>query len=481
MDAKVIELRVKQSPAAKGRSQSTAKGISFHMNNLEILKSALDAIEDEIILIIDKDAKICYSNDAYYKTVGFTREESIGQPLLTFRPDAKIVNVLQYQKKELRVIREADSDDVLCNLYPIVVDGSLIGAISVSRTIGEVLSDADYVHKHYSKGRYAGDSFLSGSQLETTFEDIIAVDPLSVAVVGLARKIAPKDIDVLLVGESGTGKERFAQAIHSASDRKERQFVAINCATLHDNLLESELFGYEGGSFTGAIQGGKAGIFEMANGGTVFLDEISELDYGVQSRLLRVLQERKVRRIGGTKEISINVRVISATNTLLEARLEAGRFRKDLYYRIAPFVLDLPPLKERKKDIPLMIRHFLVKHENKMKGRIDISPEAKEALMCYHWDGNIRELQNAIEHATAIMSENTIHLDHLPKRIQDAYRSYDTQNRTLKERVMEFEREEIEHAIEIYGDTLEGKRKAAEVLGISLANLYKKLKPDSEI
>jgi len=439
-----------------------------------LLMASLDAVQDEIVLVIDENANICFGNDAYYETIGFTREESLGKPLLDWRPNAKIVGVLQHKEKELRVIRKGDMDDVLCNLYPVVIDEQIVGAVSISRTINEVLSSADFVHKYYNASDL-GIHKMRTPQIETTFEDIIAADESSRKSIEIAKKIAPKNIDILLVGESGVGKERYAQAIHSASKRRDRNFVAINCATLHDNLLESELFGYEEGSFTGAKRGGKPGIFEIANGGTVFLDEISELDYQVQSRLLRVLQERRVRRIGGTSESEINVRVIAATNTSLEDRLESGHFRKDLYYRIAPFVLDIPPLRKRSGDILPMVRRFLVKHENEVLGRIDVSTDAKEALLQYNWDGNVRELQNAIEHATAIMDGTTIEWTDLPKKIQDAYGKLKKGNRTLKERTAEFERREIKKTLALFEDNTDGRRLAAEQLDISMSSFYKKL------
>jgi transcriptional regulator with PAS, ATPase and Fis domain len=288
---------------------------------------------------------------------------------------------------------------------------------------------------------------------------------------------------VLIYGESGTGKELYAQAIHNASERRNGPFIAINCATFDHQLLESELFGYEEGAFTGAKKGGKIGLFEIAEGGTLFLDEISEMNYTLQARLLRVLQERLLRRVGGVEEIPLNVRVISATNVDLEHMIHEHTFRKDLYYRIAVFPIRLTPLRNRREDIVPLAETFAADMSNQLGQHIAISEDVKAIFNNYLWHGNIRELKNTIEFAANLMEGGVILPVHLPSRIQ---------NEAMKQRLIdvkplhmiigEVEVREIEKAIMTFGDSLEGKRQAAKALGISLATLYNKMKkaPPSE-
>jgi transcriptional regulator with PAS, ATPase and Fis domain len=223
------------------------------------------------------------------------------------------------------------------------------------------------------------------------FSDVLTQSPRMLQCVELARRIAGSDFTVLILGESGTGKELLAQSIHRESARDKQPFVAVNCAAVPENLLESELFGYEGGSFTGALKEGKTGLFEQAHHGTVFLDEIADMPMVLQAKLLRVLQERQIMRIGSQKVINVNIRVIAATNHDLRERIRAGRFREDLYYRLNALPLLVPPLRERPEDIFLLLDHFLTEHQR--KGLV-FSSEAREVLLRYPWPGNIRELSN---------------------------------------------------------------------------------------
>ena len=300
------------------------------------------------------------------------------------------------------------------------------------------------------------------------------MDESSIKVKNTIKRIANKDITVLIMGESGTGKELYANAIHNESDRAHGPFIAVNCASFNGNLLDSELFGYEEGAFTGAKKEGKMGLFEAANKGTIFLDEISEMDYEVQAKLLRTLQEGTIRRVGSVKETSIDVRVIAATNKNLEEMVSNGSFRHDLYYRISVFPLIIPPLRERKDDILPLINNFLSPYKNDFKKDIILSREAEKALYNYEWPGNVRELINALEFAINMMEDNVIKHEHLPVRIQ-AEKAENSRYK-LNDIIREVEKKEIIKRIEFYGDTIEGKRKAANSLGISLATLYNKLK-----
>ena len=246
-----------------------------------------------------------------------------------------------------------------------------------------------------------------GSPLKYRFENLIGSSPLMTQVCDMIQKVAPTAATVLINGESGTGKEVIARTIHKNSPRAGKPWVAVNCAALPENLLESEMFGHMKGSFTGAYSD-KQGLFEVANGGTLFLDEISSMPLLLQGKLLRVLQEREIRRVGGTKNIPVDVRVIAASNTNLEQAVVKGTFRSDLYYRFAVITIDIPPLRERKDDIIPLARHFIRLETPQGASVPAIAPETAQALMAYSWPGNVRELENAIKHALTFLSDGDI-------------------------------------------------------------------------
>ncbi|MEE9219330.1 MAG: sigma-54 dependent transcriptional regulator, partial [Acidobacteriota bacterium] len=250
------------------------------------------------------------------------------------------------------------------------------------------------------------------------FEELIGRSAKMKSVLALVEKIASTSSTVLIQGESGTGKELVARAIHFNSARAERAFISINCGALPDELLESELFGHTKGSFTGAVAS-KKGLFEVADGGTLFLDEIGDTSAAMQVKLLRVLQERRIRRVGGTEEIPVDVRVIAATNQDLAQGVRERRFREDLFYRINVIPLQLPPLREKREDIPVLAEHFLVKMRSQMRRPVrGISRRSMELLESYHWPGNVRELENAIERAVALESADTIQPQSLPGEVR---------------------------------------------------------------
>ncbi len=308
------------------------------------------------------------------------------------------------------------------------------------------------------------------SRLETTadFFGIVARDRKMHALFGLIEDIAPTDASVLIQGESGTGKELIARAIHQQSLRKEKPFVVIDCSAYPATLLESELFGHEKGAFTGAIRQ-KAGRFEQANGGTVFLDEIGEIPLPSQIKLLRVLQTQKFERVGGEQTLSVDVRIIAATNRNLLDEVKKGAFREDLYYRLNVIPLHLPPLRERRNDIPLLSRHFLNRFSASQGKKIEeFSPEAMRVLLDYAWPGNVRELENSIEHAAVLAKSGRIELAHLPSVLNASI------SPALKSPTM------AENEVKLLQKTMEecgwNKKEAARRLGISRSTLYEKLK-----
>ncbi len=256
------------------------------------------------------------------------------------------------------------------------------------------------------------------SQLQSrfSFHNVLSKNPRMHAAFELIANVAHTTTTVLIEGETGTGKEQIARAIHQASVGRSGPLVAVNCAALPENLLESELFGHEKGAFTSAISQ-RRGRFEMADGGTIFLDEVGDVPASMQAKLLRVLQERRFERVGGTQSIEVDVRVIAATNRSLQKMVKEGKFREDLYYRLNVVKIDLPPLRERPEDIPLLAVHFTEKYAQPGKPVKQISPQAMEAMLGYRWPGNIRELENAIERACVTSRENTIQLENLPPEV----------------------------------------------------------------
>jgi transcriptional regulator with PAS, ATPase and Fis domain len=291
-------------------------------------------------------------------------------------------------------------------------------------------------------------------------------------VMALVEQVAPSSASVVITGESGTGKEIVARTIHELSPRRNGPYVAINCAALPETLMESELFGHERGAFTGADRR-REGCFELANGGTLLLDEIGEMKPELQAKLLRVLEEQKLRRLGGTVEVPVDVRVLAASNRNLEAALREGRFREDLYYRLNVFGIELPPLSERADDIPALVEHFLhqiTPPEGKTIGGVD--GECLEMLKSYRWPGNVRQLRNVIERGLIVTRGPMISTADLPPDLKRAGGSASTFELHLGMSLDEVERELIVRTIEFAGGN---KSRAAEVLGVSLKTLYNRL------
>ncbi len=311
-------------------------------------------------------------------------------------------------------------------------------------------------------------------------DNIIGTSAKMDEVYNLIRKVADTDSTILIQGESGTGKELVARALHFNSSRQHQPFVAINCSALPENLLESELFGHKKGSFTGAVTD-KAGLFEEAERGTIFLDEVNSMAVPLQTKLLRVLQERQLRRVGDTKTVSINVRVLAASNEGLLGKVKEGKFREDLYYRLCVIPIDLPALRERTEDIPLLVQHFLKKSgptqgdDEKKK----IEPKAVEMLQMYSWPGNVRELENAIERACALCDDNLIRVQDLPPQVVkmagvtpgDVSGSMPV-GKKLDDFIRDQERRFIDETIK---SNAGNREKAAKMLGISMATLYRKI------
>ncbi|MEC7227511.1 MAG: sigma 54-interacting transcriptional regulator, partial [Candidatus Latescibacterota bacterium] len=354
---------------------------------------------------------------------------------------------------------------VMANLQPVMNDEKrVVGAVLTFREMGEV-------------GRLV--NRVIGVQRTYTFDDIIGTSSVIEKAKELARIAASTGSNILIEGETGTGKEVFAQAIHNASAFSEGPFLAVNCGAIPRDLIESELFGYVEGAFTGASKKGRLGKFELASGGTIFLDEIGELPTEVQVKLLRVLQEKSIVRVGADRTIPINCRLIAATNRSLMREVEEGRFRRDLLYRINVMKLEVPPLRDRQGDISLLAERFMRTFaERNGKVVTQIAPDVLRRLDAYDWPGNVRELENALEHAIALVKNQTISLTDMPANVIETTPSRDGLHEELS-----FEQAKVNHHEAVLQLHLEALRaeagdvsKAAERLGISRATLYRRLK-----
>jgi transcriptional regulator with PAS, ATPase and Fis domain len=430
----------------------------------------------EGILIIDPNARIVFCNKAYCKFLGKDFFDLKGQILRDVRPGARLPGVLRTGDPILHAPRQEAEDIYFVNMYPIHIDGEIAGGLSVVTFIQQVYRFQSVLEEIKQHSKQILKRISKASNARYTFDDITAESQLSKQTISLAQRAAGTEATIFLRGESGTGKELYAQAIHNASARGGNIFLAINCANFNANTLESELFGYVEGAFTGAKKGGKIGLFEAASGGTLFLDEVSEIDLSLQAKLLRVLQERLIRPLGGVDEKSIDVRIVAACNADIESYVRDGRFRADLYYRLNNFPINIPTLRQRRDDIDKLIAHILDDMSRKMKKSISISNEALFHLQRYSWPGNVRELRNVIEFLSYLTDDGVINENILPETLKQP-----TEEKTLllSQRVKQFERSEINKLLRVNGDNLEGKRKTAKQLGISLASLYNKFGKES--
>ena len=438
-------------------------------------RAVFDAMR-EGITIIDTEGRIVFGNRAYREFLNKEAGGDIGPiegcKLRELRPGARLPGVLEAGKPILHITRQEIQDFYFVNMYPIYEDGELRGGVSVVTFLEDAYQAKEELEAAEARSKQVLRRLNRANGARYTFDDIVAVSPEAMQVKELAQRIAATEATVLLESESGTGKELYAQAIHNAGARSAGVFVAINCANFNANMLESELFGYAEGAFTGAKRGGKMGLFEAAAGGTLFLDEISEMDIGLQAKLLRVLQERRFRPVGAVKELEADVRVIAACNASLPDYVAEGKFRKDLYYRLNTFALHIPPLRERPGDIPLLARTILDELGHRLRRPFTLTDDAVECLQAHDWPGNVRELRNALEFSAYLTPSGVISRAALPS---DLIRRSEDAGLTLAQRTRNFEKREIRRLLDKNGAGLEGKKKTAAQLGISLASLYNKL------
>jgi len=445
----------------------------------ELMIRIIDASYDGVFLT-DAEGTILYCNEAYQKISGLEKEKIIGrkvQDLVKFGeiPDASTPRAIELAKPVTKVIDYVHGVSALVTSTPIFDDnGTLIRVFSNVRDITDLIDLKEQL-KTTSDLNKEYQSQLREIQGDNPF---IVSSPAMQNILRLAERVAHVTTPVLMQGESGVGKDMLARYIHNVGDiAKNRPFVQINCSAIPETLLESELFGYEAGAFTGASKKGKAGLFELANSGTLFLDEVGEMPLSVQVKLLDVLQTNKVFRLGSTKTTRINTRIIAATNSNLEKMIAEGRFRSDLYYRLNVVPIHIPPLRERKEDLVPLILHFIDHKNRKFNYNKRITPMAMEILAEYSWPGNVRELSNVIERMIIMAESDHVDENLIPNYIRQSAGTinfiatpdyFNTYN--LKQILDELEKEVIKKALSVFGSM----RKAAQHLDIDLSTLVRK-------
>jgi formate hydrogenlyase transcriptional activator len=457
----------------------------------EILRNALDfrervmAADAFSIVVIDSEGKIILANRAAAEVWGSEVEEVIGCSLYACIAPADLVRVaeivqitlahgLSVSNAECEVLRKDGAPRKLrFSLQPLTLESGQRGLVSTAEDITDrnetemkLRQALAEVERSKNQLRAEGLYLKEGVELSHKFGDIVGESATLKEALHLVERVASTDTTVLILGETGTGKELFSRAIHDLSARKDSQFVNVDCCAIPAGLIESELFGHEKGAFTGAIKR-RVGRFEMAHGGTIFLDEIGDLRLDLQTKLLRVLQKGAFERVGGTRTIEVNVRVVAATNRDLRQQIKAGAFREDLYYRLAAFPILVPPLRERPEDITPLAFHFIKKYSAKLGKKIETVPQRLiEALRAYHFPGNVRELENIIERAVILSTRNTLHLDAaLSMPSQAAHEPEGTQ--TLEE----VERSHIARVLAACNWRIEGSQGAAKRLGLHPSTL----------
>jgi len=430
----------------------------------------------EAICVIDAKGIVIVWNNSCENLYDVKREDIVGKNISEYFPNAMGLNVLKTKEPVKNALHRPRKDSyVIINAFPIFVEGQFMGVVTTDRDVTEINNLAHDLEK-------ANDAIalleshikeISGDNFKNIIGNSIKINNC----IKMSKQIAKTETSILITGESGTGKELFARAIHDYSGRK-GMFVPVNCSSIPSELFESEMFGYVEGAFTGARKKGKAGLFELANGGTIFLDEIGEMPLQMQSKLLRVLQERRLRRIGDEKDRLVDIRVISATNKNLAEMVDDKKFRDDLYYRLQVVNIELPPLRERQNDVILLARHFLREMAKKNNRRIpELNRDVLDALRKCSWKGNIRELKNVMEYIVVVCGEDGLAtLDTLPENMKTGNKNDEIEHaytdKDLKKAVQNLEINRISLALE---ECNGNRKKAAQMLNIPRTTLYYKM------
>lgn len=436
-----------------------------------LLEDILDVLPN-CLIAIDKAGQIVHINNPYCELLGLQKKEIIGRHVTSVvSPETQLHLVARGAPPTRNQTLVVRGHKMLVNQVPIRNGDDVVGAVGIAlfTEAEQLLAVARRLFSIDIRNQARPCAWPS----KYSIADVIGTSGAVQGVRERALRAARTRATVLIAGESGTGKELVAHSIHSASSRAERPFVHVNCAAIPKSLLETELFGYEGGSFTGARAKGHPGKFELANGGTIFLDEIGDMPIEMQSALLRVLQERELVRVGGTQPLPVDVRVVCATHRDLHREIEQGRFRQDLFYRINVFRIEMPPLREHLEDIPILVRHILSALCTDYElGEVTIAPDAIEHLARYRWPGNVRELRNVLEHAVHLLEGSVLKKQHFPALSDPVDRPLPG-HRSFQEAIAAAERDALRDALE---RAQGNKSKAASILGIDRTSLYKKLR-----
>lgn len=425
------------------------------------------------LVVVDREGKIIYINKNYCDFLEVERDTVIGVHVSKVIENSRMHIVAATGKEEIADLQYIRGNYMIANRIPIVSNNHVVGAFGTvffrdtkewmkmnSHVKSMLTKIQNYIQEIDRSVKYSLDDLLGKSKQIQSLKDKV-------------KMIAASDISVLIRGESGTGKELFAHSIHQLSNRSHQPFVKINCGAIPEHLLESELFGYEEGAFTGARKGGKKGKFQLADGGTLFLDEIGDMPINMQVKLLRALQEGEVESVGSTEPVHIDVRIIAATNRPLEKMMEEKRFREDLFYRINVVPFTIPPLRERMEDVPILMDYFIKKITKKSGKRImSIDEDVIERFNQYSWPGNIRELENVIEASIHLTNKEVITLESLPDYLKESS-LFPVGKKKLKEIIEETERRILLQSLAKFDNN---KLEAAKALGISKSSLYEKLK-----
>ncbi|WP_245959459.1 sigma-54 interaction domain-containing protein [Neobacillus piezotolerans] len=436
----------------------------------------------ERIVVTDRDGIILYINEAYCEFLGTTVEQAMRRPVQEVIENTRMHIVSRTGQAEIAAVQHINGSEMVANRFPLIVSGELVGAVGTV-----IFKNPEELHLYKRKIQSLVEElkyYKTREEKELTskysFSDLIGTSRHFVEAKELAERISVNHSAVLLLGESGTGKELFAHSIHANSLRSAYPFVPINCASIPEHLLESELFGYEDGAFTGAKKGGKKGHFQLANKGTIFLDEIGDMPLAMQSKLLRVLQDKEIQPVGGQKSLPVDVRIITATHRNLEKMVEAGEFRQDLYYRLNVIKIEIPPLRYRKDDIEQIAMNLVRKLEKRFhKKSVELSREVIRLFQQHSWPGNIRELENVLERCINVLDGSVIKPNHLPLYLRDqdaapndaATNPAGTKVLPLKEIIAEAEKQAIQSALSAAGGN---RQQAAKLLDIGKTSFYEK-------
>lgn len=447
------------------------------MNYYKNIVSQILKMTSDGFIITDTEGNVREINKQYADFFGKSRSEIIGKSILNIIPNSKMIDIVKHKFSEEDAVHkyidgEAKGNSVIVSRsYVEDEDGNVVAGVAQVKFKVQTLAVAKKLMNEYEELEYYREEF----QNQNRVDNIIGSDTKFREIVKECLKVAKTDIPVLLTGETGTGKEVMAKALHTNSLRYDKPFVSINCAAIPFELLESELFGYMDGAFTGAKRGGKKGKFQLANGGTIFLDEIGNMPSSMQAKLLRVLQEKEIEPLGSEKSIPLDVRVVAATRQDLEAKMKDGSFREDLYYRLSVFNIHIPPLRERGGDSLELAEFFLDELNHKYKTYKTFSKAVKAYFLKYQWPGNVREVNNVVQSAYAISTENIIDINDIPARMLQQEKpaiNLDKNKKSLGQMVDDYEKEVILELLKKHkGNCLE----AAKEAGIHKSNFYRKL------